>query len=256
MNNSNPLIPQGSLLEQKAKAKPHLRVAYIIVAVHLVFLGGLLIQGCKKEDQTGTRAGLQTNDSALPPLDQSNLYPTNAAAAQTNPQQQDLAATPPTTGATLQSPALAPTVDLAAPAAPRDYVVIRGDTFSSIGKKFNLSAGAIAKANPGVDSTRLKVGQKLVLPAPALPAVASATLGNGGENVYLVKTGDTLLQIAKAHGTTVTEVKTLNGLKTDLIKVGDRLKLPAAKSSPSTAAPAATSPGTPTSSAPGATRNI
>src|SRR6059036_2012787 len=120
MNNPNPLIPQGSLLEQKAKAKPHLRVAYIIVAVHLVFLGGLLIQGCKKEDPSSTRAGLQTNDSALPPLDQSNLYPTNAAASQTNPQQPDLAAVPPASSATLQSPAPTSPVDLAAPAAPRD----------------------------------------------------------------------------------------------------------------------------------------
>ena len=73
MNNPNPLIPQGSLLEQKAKGKPHLRVAYIIVAVHLVFLGGLLIQGCKKDDQSGARANQTTNDSALPPLDRKSV---------------------------------------------------------------------------------------------------------------------------------------------------------------------------------------
>ena len=35
MNTPNPLIPQGSLLEQKAKGKPHLRVAYFIVAAHM-----------------------------------------------------------------------------------------------------------------------------------------------------------------------------------------------------------------------------
>src|ERR1043165_2832348 len=79
MNNQNPLIPQGSLLEQKAKTKPHLRVAYVIVAVHLVFLGGLLIQGCKKEDPTGNRAGLSTNETSLPPLGQAEL-PSNSIA--------------------------------------------------------------------------------------------------------------------------------------------------------------------------------
>jgi len=254
MNNPNPLLPQGSLLEQKAKAKPHLRVAYIIVAVHLVFLGGLLIQGCKKEDQPSARAGQPTNDSALPPLDQSNLYPTNAATSQTNPQQPESAAAPPVANSTLQSPAPTSATDLAIPAAPHDYVVIRGDTFSSIGKKFNLAASAIAKANPGVDPTRLKVGQKLVVPASASPSMATAALGNAGENLYVVKTGDTLLQIAKVHGTTVTEVKTLNGLKTDRIKVGDKLKLPASKSAPAAATPAASNPGTPTSA--GGTGNI
>src|SRR5947207_2487783 len=35
MNNPNPLIPQGSLLEQKAQSRPHLRIAIAIVAVHL-----------------------------------------------------------------------------------------------------------------------------------------------------------------------------------------------------------------------------
>src|SRR5882762_9898637 len=93
MNTPNPLIPQGSLLEQKAKGKPHLRVAYIIVAVHLVFLGGLLIQGCGKEHQTDVSANSQTNDTTLPSLPQGNLYPTNAAAS--NATQSDLTATAP-----------------------------------------------------------------------------------------------------------------------------------------------------------------
>src|SRR5262245_8583810 len=81
MTTPNPLIPQGSLLEQKAKGKPHLRIAYIIVGVHLLFLGGLLIQGCSREDppdgQVSTSGGISTNDSGLPPLDGGSLYNTN-----------------------------------------------------------------------------------------------------------------------------------------------------------------------------------
>src|SRR5580765_4701178 len=73
MNNPNPLIPQGSLLEQKAGSRPHLRIALAIVAVHLVFLGGLLIQGCGKEDQAAS-------ESPLPPLTDSNLYSTSLVA--------------------------------------------------------------------------------------------------------------------------------------------------------------------------------
>ena len=70
MNNPNPLIPQGSLLEQQAKSKPHLRIALFIVAVHVVFLGLLLMQGCKRETDDPNLADSSTNDflASPPPL--------------------------------------------------------------------------------------------------------------------------------------------------------------------------------------------
>ncbi len=249
--NLNPLIPQGSLLEQKAKAKPHLRVAYIIVAIHLVFLGGLLIQGCKKEDPTA-RIGQQTNETALPPLGQANLYPSNAAAQPANPLPQDLSTTLPPANPATQNVALAPTPE--SPAAAHEYIVVRGDVLTTIGKKFGVSANAIARANPGVDPNRLKVGQKLVIPAPAPPSVATTLASNGSENLYVVKSGDTLSKIATNHGTTVNQIKALNGLKTDRITAGEKLKLPAAKSA---LAPATvTNLGTPLAPPQGGTGNL
>jgi len=253
MNTPNPLIPQGSLLEQKAKGKPHLRVALAIVVVHLLFLGGLLIQGCKKED-TIAKSNQPTSDIALPPLDQTNLYPTNTGAQQTNPLQQDLTLTSPQPGASL--PQLPQTPAEQQGAAIREYVVVKGDSFYTLGRKFAVPLSAIAKANPGVDPTRLKIGQKLVIPAPASPNVATASVGNSSETVYVVKTGDTLLKIANGNPTMVKEIKTLNGLKTDLIRAGDKLKLPAAKPAPATATPAATNPGAPTAPPPSGTANL
>jgi len=61
-----------------------------------------------------------------------------------------------------------------------------------------------------------------------------------------------LLKIAQANGTTVKDIKSLNGLTTDRIKVGDKLKLPL-KSSPATSNSTATNLGTPT---PGGTSNL
>jgi|SRR5436190_2962277 len=256
MNTPNPLIPRGSLLEQTAKGKPHLRVACVIVAIHLVFLGGLLIQGCKKEDPLA-KAGQQTNESALPPLDQTNLYPTSTVAQQTNLPQPELTQTSalPTANLTTQNLAL-PTAELTPPAATREYVVVKNDSFYTIGRKFGVSRSAIARANPGVDSTRLKVGQKLLVPASTSSTIAAATAGNGGESAYVVKSGDNLSKIARAHGTTVNEIRSLNALKTDRIKVGDKLKLPGAKPAPASPIPAVTNPGTPAAPPPGGTGNI
>jgi peptidoglycan endopeptidase LytE len=48
--------------------------------------------------------------------------------------------------------------------------------------------------------------------------------------MYVVKSGDTLSRIAKAHGTTIKALKTANHLSSDCIFVGEKLKLSQAKS--------------------------
>ena len=49
-------------------------------------------------------------------------------------------------------------------AGPGEYVVKSGDTFSKIAAAQGTTAAAIAAVNPGVDSSKLHVGQKLKLP--------------------------------------------------------------------------------------------
>jgi LysM repeat protein len=247
MNNANPLIPQGSLMEQKSQNKPHLRIAFVIAAVHVVLLGGFLIAGCKREE---TPPPAQTNETSLPPLD--TLYGSNAPSSLTSTDQASAV------GSILGTNAMpAPiTTPVATPPASttQEYVVARGDSFSTIGRKFGVSANAIAKANPGVESTRLRVGQKLQIPASTSTAspVNLDTPSVPTAGTYTVKSGDTLTKIAREHGTTVPVLKELNGLKTDRINLGQKLKLPA-KSAPAEptapsvpmTAPAATNLGTP-----------
>jgi LysM repeat protein len=258
MSHSNPLIPQGSLLEQQAKGRPHLRIALCIVAVHVVFLGGLLMQGCKREDTTDT-AGLTTE---LPPLDLTNLYapptldaPTNVAAPlpASNQVQVGLAAGGTSTNLSLPitapPDAIVPLPAIDAVPATREYVVAKGDSFFSIGRKFGVTPSAIGKANPGVDSTRLQIGQKLQIPAPASAtptAVGLASTPGTGvltaeSDTYTVKSGDNLSRIARNHNTTVGALKALNGLTTDRINVGQKLKVPARALAPEALPPATTS---------------
>ncbi|MBO4649108.1 MAG: LysM peptidoglycan-binding domain-containing protein [Lentisphaeria bacterium] len=53
------------------------------------------------------------------------------------------------------------------------YVVKAGDNFSTIAKRHGLRASDIMAANPGVDSSRLKIGQKLRLTSDAAPVTSA-----------------------------------------------------------------------------------
>ena len=123
------------------------------------------------------------------------------------------------------------------------YVVVKGDTLERIAKKSGVTLKALAAANPGVVPTRLQVGQKLIIPAPAstpppdMGTAAPGTSMGGGEEMYTVKAGDTLTKIARAHGTTVKAIEAANNLSTTRIKVGQKLKMPSAAPTPAPAVP-------------------
>ena len=144
---------------------------------------------------------------------------------------------PPVT--TMTNAAATPTEPKGASAAT-EYLVVKGDNFYTIAKKFpGVSVSDIKAANPDVDPTKMKVGQKLVIPAPKeTPAKAGETakVAEDSGNTYTVVAGDNLTVIAKKFKITVAELKKANNMTSDRINVGQKLKIPAA----STAASAAT----------------
>lgn len=71
------------------------------------------------------------------------------------------------------------------------------------------------KAFNNLDNEVLFEGQKLFIPNLAT-----------NYNIYLVKSGDTLHNIANKSNTTAKKIKELNNLKNNLIHVNDKLKLP------------------------------
>ena len=106
-----------------------------------------------------------------------------------------------------------------------EHVVAKGDSFYSIGRKYSVGMSAVAKANPNIIPTRLRIGQKVIIPAAApKPAVALPTLD--AANTHTVKRGDTLGHIALKYRTNVANIKTVNGLTSDLLKVGQKLTVP------------------------------
>jgi len=100
----------------------------------------------------------------------------------------------------------------------KTITVKSGDTLSAIAVKYGTTVTAIKKAN-GLKSDLITVGQKLKVAAKVTTVSKPATSG-----VYTVKSGDTLSAIAVAKNTTVAKLKSKNGLKSDLITVGQKLK--------------------------------
>src|SRR5436305_8329401 len=84
MSNPNPLIPQGTFQAQSGKGASNVRIAVAtIVAIHVVFFGGLLLQGCKRDNKLASGSG-DTNSTpastnlTLPPITSDSLYYSNA----------------------------------------------------------------------------------------------------------------------------------------------------------------------------------
>ncbi|MEO5802267.1 MAG: LysM peptidoglycan-binding domain-containing protein [Verrucomicrobiota bacterium] len=223
MNTPNPLVPQGSLLQSKGKST--VRIAFFtIVAIHVVFIGGLLMQGCKKSEDKPVATN-DTNNLTLPPMTNDTAYTdTNVVPV---PATNLVAPVPP---GEYQQPVL-PDV--------KEYVVVKNDNFSTIAKKMGVSPKAIEQANPGVNSSKLQIGQKLQIPAAgsSAPSPVAGTADTGDTTTYTVKSGDMLEKIARAHGTTWQEIMTLNNMKSTKITPGQKLKLPAPKTPRATTSP-------------------
>ncbi|MBI0577971.1 LysM peptidoglycan-binding domain-containing protein [Neobacillus cucumis] len=107
--------------------------------------------------------------------------------------------------------------------ATTTYVVKAGDSLSKIAVKFKSTVSELKKLN-NLKSDRIKVGQKLKVPGKAnTTTTTSSTTKN--VSTYTVKSGDTLGKIAKQFGLSLQDLKALNGLKSNLIRVGQKLKV-------------------------------
>jgi len=215
MNNQSPLVPQGSLLEQKNKGRARVKIAvFFVLAIHGIGLLALLMQGCRRDEGGGTAA-----------------TPTNTVS-QTMVDTNIIAATPAPATNTYVAPEVTTSPGPAATGGATDYKIVKGDTLGSVATHHKITLKALMDANPGVDPVKLQIGQTIHIPAAApaatTPGATTPSIDTGtGEKIYTVKSGDSLTTIAKSQGTTIKALRAANSLKTDQIKVGQKLKIPA-----------------------------
>ncbi len=102
---------------------------------------------------------------------------------------------------------------------PKDtYTVMAGDTLSGIAAKFGTTYQDLAVINGIVNPNLIQVGQIIKLSGNA-----------AADRTYTVRAGDSLWQIAQAqlgNGARYKEIKSLNGLSSDMIYPGQVLRLP------------------------------
>ncbi|HEY5912819.1 MAG TPA: LysM peptidoglycan-binding domain-containing protein [Verrucomicrobiae bacterium] len=211
---------------------------FVVLAIHGIGLLALLMQGCKKSPEAAPPLATEDTNAPAPPA---FVEPTNTPPPFTAPVVAATNTMPPV------EPITQPSVVQPSALAPTEYKVVQGDTYTSLARKFNTTTRALKEANPGVDPTRLQIGQTLHVPppSPAAPSTTGATttaVGDlaTGEQVYSVQSGDTLTKIAEKFKVTIKALRSANSLTTDRIKVGQKLKIPVKS------APAPTAPTTPT----------
>ena len=287
MNTPSPLVPKGTSPEPRRKS--HFAAVFIILFIHVGVLAGFLLQGCKPDEPTksGADAGnpptfgsdAASTNAASPlaaapePIDNLGLpgaipppgVPSGASPASFGVSSGLPAALPsggapglaPLPGGGAPSPLFPGGLEGAAPSTARtsstpstEHTVMKGETGGAIAKKYGMGWKAVEAANPGVDSRRLRIGQKLLIPAKTVTSTASpissssdhhSGAADSGAGSYTIKSGDTLGKIARRNGLSVKALKAANGLKLDAIKVGAKLHIPG-KATAAPAEPAAPAP--------------
>ena len=101
-----------------------------------------------------------------------------------------------------------------------DYVVKKGDSLYSIAKRYNTTVKDITRLN-NLTSNNLTVGQLLII---AIDDNATSTPTTYKD--YVVKKGDSLYSIANKNNITVDELKKINNLTSNMLSIGQVLKLP------------------------------
>lgn len=144
------------------------------------------------------------------------------------------------------------TISLVAPLqteATNTYTVQSGDTLSKIATKYSVSVSQLKEWNQ-LSRDQLSIGQQLIVSKAIEKKKGTliASTKKSAENVrpsntliaredvveeqnltHLIVKGDTLTKIAQLYGVTVSDIKLWNNLKSDLIYLGETLRIASIK---------------------------
>lgn len=110
-----------------------------------------------------------------------------------------------------------PGTNVTPPSSGNTYIVKSGDSLWKIANNFGVSVDDIKNVN-NLTNNNLSVGQVLVIPGGNVPTTPSQT--------YTVQRDDTLYKIASNYGISVDALKIANNLTSNVLSIGQILKIP------------------------------
>jgi LysM repeat protein len=221
----------------------------IVLSLHVVVILLVMFQpGCQTVDDskpvTNQSSGTEDPPAVKPPFNQGLPDPTPS-----NPGDQGettnsglSAPTRPDPGGIIvpgfnPSPETPGALNLT-PANVSVYKVQRGDTLWAIARKHSITLSGLLSANPNLDkNSRLAIDQEIILllggstdSGELVDPAQVPTVSQG--DFYLVKSGDSLIRIAQAHGVSLESLIQANGLsEKSIIRPGQNLIIPEGGSS-------------------------
>ena len=103
------------------------------------------------------------------------------------------------------------------------YIIQKGDSLYQIAKKYDTTVDELKKIN-NLTSNTLSIGQKIILPTKSEQEPTEY-------DNYIVQKGDSLYQIGLKYNITTNELKKINNLSSNLLNIGQKLKVPRIKES-------------------------
>tara|TARA_R100001143_G_scaffold63588_2_gene72824 strand:- start:81492 stop:82664 length:1173 start_codon:yes stop_codon:yes gene_type:complete len=135
------------------------------------------------------------------------------------------------------------------------HQVRAGESLFAISRRYGVTIAEIQQWNQ-LDGTALDAGRELILysridlgETPTPPSISEIEQmdqqertsivrdldSSSGSESYVIRSGDTLYQIAREHDMTVNELRSLNNLSSDMLRVGDRIMVRRVRTAPSIA---------------------
>ncbi|OHD93866.1 MAG: lytic transglycosylase [Sulfurimonas sp. GWF2_37_8] len=102
----------------------------------------------------------------------------------------------------------------------KHHVVGKGDSLLYLSKMYGVSTKDIMEFNH-LKTSALKIKQTLIMPVPNTQAFKKVPK----KLFHTVQKGDSLVSIAKAHKVSIHDIKAKNNLRSDMLKIGDKLEI-------------------------------
>ncbi|KXZ20767.1 peptidoglycan-binding protein [Bacillus nakamurai] len=136
-------------------------------------------------------------------------------------------------------------------ASAQSIKVKKGDTLWGLSNQYGTTINSIKSENK-LKSDIIYIGQTLSINGKSSSSGSSSS-SSSSSSTYKVVRGDSLWKISNKYSMTVNQLKSLNGLKTDLIRIGQVLKVKGSSSNSGSSTVSPSKPSKPSSSSNGNT---